>query len=452
MSTQRSTQHRAAVITPGTSFRGDGSIGQVTTGVEMDLLMVLNTTLKWFTADCTIVIDGPGLDVFVGQSDRVRAAGWNHSSVTPWTLYHRKDGRTVSVGVRAAFTGNQLGALFPTDADPGVVAMLLDRYHALTGTAWRGTYMTTAMAGIRLSWENDRYQPLWHMPKIGPGYSTGPLVWSRPLTDVEREWGWVHTFDANRAYLGALINVEASWSALQESGPMRFDPRIPGYWLIALEQPTLDMCTDPGRPPLIPPARLLKGGMAWLTTPMAKHVQATGDGCAVLDSVTGRAGKRATGTPLHPAQARLTRKWAEGLRDALTAVEAMPAGGFRDCLEVAIKRTYKDAVGGTQHAGSRVARPDLGHTTVDTWYATLQRRIQRVYDTQGVWPVEVRTDSVSYADCAPYPTWRNGQGIETLAEALGVSPDHEPRRLGRFRVERITTTDMWIAEHERTTR
>lgn len=442
MQKENTTGHRACVVSPGRVAYGDGTSIDSPPALHTDLLAILNGTVGRFTDQATVVVDEVTLSTLSGQSDKVRAAGWDHSSIGAWTLFHRADGRTVALGCRSALYGNQVGALFAPGHDAGVVAMLLDRYHAATGTSWRGTYVTSALAGIRLSWENPRYQPRWTHAKVGPGYGAGPLVWSRPLSTTEREWGYVHSFDTRAAYLASAISADVAWSALHHTGPQLFDAKIPGYWLVELDDVSREWLRDPTRPPLFPPSRVMRGDLVWITTPMARFLEEIGDRVNVVDSWTGVEGVKPDGRRIHPAQSRVFRKWGEALRDALVYVRAMPAGGMRDALEVAVKRTYKDATGGMQRAGMRVARADWAHTLIDLRRATMLRICLRVHRSQGVWPVEILTDSLAYADCVPSPKAHCSQGFETLWQAVGVRSG-----VGGMEYDGTVTADEWITKH-----
>jgi hypothetical protein len=179
-----------------------------------------------------------------------------------------------------------------------------------------------------------------------------------------------------------------------------------------------------------------------MTTPYARLLQDLGDRVNVLDSVTGSASIRADGTRRHPAQSRVLRKWGENIRDALVAAEKLPEP-MRAQLTTAIKRTYKDATGGLQREGMRITRPDWAHTLIDLRRATLYRTILRVHATQGVWPVEVKTDSLSYADCLPRVQTATAQGFDVpLGEAVGLR-----KGTGGLRHETTVTTSEWLAAH-----
>lgn len=450
MSNQGNT-HRAAVLTPGAAHYGNGSMVTLRPGLHADLPTILAGTLGRFEQHATIVVDGARAAELGAHGDAVRAAGWQFSKLGAWTLYHRSDGRTVAVGCRDDMHPRHFGVLFNADTDPGALAVLLDRYARVTGLSWRGTCATTALNAIRLSWENTRYQPRWNFAKTGPGYAVGPLIWSRPLNEHESWWGYVHTFDATAAYLGAAGNASLAWSTLEHTGPRPFDKSAPGYWHVRLAPSTLTLAADPGRPPLLPAGRVVDG-CTWLTTPYAEFLAELGDPLDVLDSWTAVDGRR-------PAGYRVLRGWGEQLRDARGAVEELPAGTLRDALRVAVKRTYKDATGGMQREGMRVYRPDWAHTLIDLWRATLYRRMIRVRETQGVWPVAVKTDAVYYADSGEHPQPRgHTRPFDTLTDALNVHTcavvgcgcaGSRWAGLGTYKHDATVTTEEWLRATQR---
>src|SRR3982751_4474669 len=104
------------------------------------------------------------------------------------------------------------------------------------------------------------------------------------------------------------------------------------------------------RPPLFDPKCILSGGRVWVTTPYAKLLAQLGDRIEVLDAWTARPTYGRDGTTLiHGPAGRVLRRWAETIRDARAQAEA-----DEDPLLVeAVKRTYKDAMGGLQRDGSR---------------------------------------------------------------------------------------------------
>lgn len=445
MPTQDNTLHRAAVITPGHVYYGDGTFIVTRTDITRDLVAILRGTAGRFWKWSTIVVDGTGPSAWsLVQLAALKDAGWSFGTVAEsrerlgvvgaWTLFHRPDGTAVAVGCREIMKPPHLGVLFRPGDAPEAVARLLHWYSEATGNAWRGTPATSALAHIRLTWGNDRYQPLWNLGKIGPGWGVGPLVWSRPLTPEETAVGTVHTWDANSAYLGAAINAEVAWSRLTHTGPQPFDQAVPGYWQIQPDLKTFADDQDPDRPPLLGRVR---DGLCWVTTPYAKFLQDRGDRVEVVDSWTGQERLRDDGTRVHPAQSRVLRKWGERMRDAVLAVDRS------DPMAAPFKRTYKDAVGGMQRAGMRIDRPDWAHTVIDLWRATLLRRVYRVHAQTGLWPVAIRTDSISYA----VPDHRS------FGEIVGVPLDPSKRlQLGQWRHQSVTPVAEWSTRSKRATR
>lgn len=425
----------SAVITPGRVFYGDGSTVDARPELAADLAAILAGTAR-AAPECTVVLDG----VDLAQLRPDDAAGWQFSTLGAWTTLRRGD-RLVALGVRSAMTPRiHHGTLFGADTDPGALALLLDRYQRLTGCAWRGSPAMSALSLMRSTWGNPRKQPLWHAPEIGAGH-VGPLIWSRPLNGWEATWGWVHTFDAMGAYLGSAGNAELAWSRVEHTGPRPFDPGRPGYWLIQPAPATLALDGEPGRPPLLG----LRGrtDRVCVTTPYARLLAELGDPLHVVDSWTADRGTR------------VLRGWAQRLRDARVAAERLGAGGMRDALVCAIKRTYTDATGAMARVrldggGMLVQRPDWSHTLVDGWRATLYRRAMAVKRTEGVWPVAVKTDALSYADGVGRLDDPDYAGAGNLARAFGIRPSDPPVwRLGGWRHVGAVTAASWAPDRPR---
>jgi len=438
---------RAVVITDSRAHRSDGAVVDLADGTT--LAWILGRLASPLTPQCTIVIDGHDERWLAGQLDAVKADGWKPATTGPWSLFRNGD-RTVSVGLRHAMhPAHHFGVLVNADTDPGVLAMRLDRYQRVTGTAWRGTPALTAHNGIRLSWENSTRQPLWHEQRL-PGYKgAGHITWQRNLTDDEREWGWLHTFDGNAAYLGAAISADLPWSALEPNGQRWFDPALAGVWRIRPSRRLVDLHADPIRPPLFGNRRngdpgLERDGTFTCTTPYAKLLAWLNDGedLDVVDSATAQAGHG------HASGARILRNWGEQIRDGLTLVRATTSGP----LVTAVQRTYKDAVGGFQRDRMPITRHVWGWTTIDGWRATIYRTAVRVHETQGVWPVRIATDSLTYADCTPTPAAPADRRFTALTEALGVAicagdcgcaPANAVAKLGQWKHEQTQTTAQW---------
>lgn len=427
-----STPHQSAVITRAGVFFGNGQLHRWTGDDAPALRMFRQLPRLLHGADrmaerSTVIIDGL-MPADIQGEDEARNAGWRWSDLGPWTFFYRDNGRQVAVGFRDAMQPRHLDTLFDRDTEPGILAMRLDRYHKITGAAWRGTFATTAMAAIRASWENSGHNPLWrHDTVTGAGHA-GPLYWSRELTDREQSWGWVHQLDATAAYLGSMIGAELSWSGIDHTGPVAFDGRRPGYWRIKLGPMVRAWMADPMRPPLVNPAKI-RDGQAWVMTPMAQLLAdiELGDPDVTDSHLGGRSN-------------RWLRKWAEQLRDART-----PAARYN--LGPAVRRSYKDAIGGMQRPTMRIHRADVAHTVIDLWRATLLRRVIRVQREQGVWPVMVKVDELHYADGGPLSPRGLTHPFPTLADSLNVwNGQGEVAPLGSYVHDTTLTAQEWAAK------
>jgi hypothetical protein len=448
---QASTQDRACVLTPGAAFYGNGRAVPLREGVHSDVRALLAGVEGRFTPQATLVLNDASTAILAGCEAELKADGWSWSAPGPWTFF-RRGGQTVALGCRRSWRPKvHTGTLYGDDVEPGALAMLLDRYHQLTGYAWCGTGATTGLNALRLTWENSRWEPRWSGSVVAPVAGAGVLNWQRELNEDEATWGYVHTFDANAAYLGSAISADLAWDQLTPTGPQPFDERLPGFWLIDLATSTLEICADPTRPPLL---SRIKRGQAWVTTPYAKLLRELGDPLDVADSWTGQP-VTVDGRQVHGPTSRVFRTWGEALREARKAAGELPGGRLRQQLGNAVKHTYKDVIGGlarTDRDGKhlRVYRPDWAAHIIDLWRATLYRRMVEIKRTQGVWPVRVWTDAISYADCVATPTY--------LAEAIGVSACAVEcgcvrntlaarGRLGSYKHDACATTRQWIADH-----
>lgn len=430
--------YRAAVITDAHVFYPDGRSVAALPGLNANHNAILRAVdgPRW-AAEVTIVVDGP-------SCTPAKVDGWTWTGCAAggvWQFYRHRDGRECSIGVRPAMGRAFLGVLFDQDTDPGALAIILDRYNRATGTAWRGTCALTGLHKIRLTWGNARRQPRWQQVQETPKSWVGPLVWRRELNEHERSWGYVHTFDANNAYLGTAISELFSWYELEPTGARPFDPAVGGYWHVKIGPRALWWLTQTDRPPLL---KLRRGAdSAWMSTPYAKLLGQLGDPVEVLDSWTGvppewepdPGGYRRTPVP-HAASGRVLRSWGEELRDAIRTAEAQ-AGTLPATIAKAVKLTYKNATGAMQRPRTQVARPDWGRTIIEGWRATMFRTMLRVAECEGVWPVEVRTDALSYADCTARPV--------QLARTLGADLEPGPRRIGRYKLSETVATATWEA-------
>lgn len=415
-----STQHRACVISGGVSHYGDGTIRPVR--ADLDLPSLLTGTLTRFEPDATIILDHHTKRWLTAGRAAVESFGWKVRTLGPWATYTDRNYRTVTVGLRAEMADRDFEHLLRDDTDPGVVAMLLDRYQQATGVAWRGNATVTTLDAIRLTWENVRGEhPRWKATVPVP-YTGRALHWSRPLTKWENTWDWVHTWDERSAYVGTAGSVDLAWSSFRFEPVTGFDHKIPGYWRTRLDADTLSLWVhNPARPPVIDPEAVDADGWCWPTTPVVKFLTEQGQGYQIDGGWLGQP------TEKHGRQSRVLAKWS----DQMWAARQHPHVTGNEDLEDAVKHTASAAWGALQGGGNIIDRADWAHFTIDQHRVNLLRKLLRVVDTGWCWPVQVSTDAVTYADdCLPE--------AGTIADHLGV-------RVGRggFRLESTVRRAEW---------
>ncbi|MFE4960431.1 hypothetical protein ACFRCW_42455 [Streptomyces sp. NPDC056653] len=245
--------------------------------------------------------------------------------------------------------------------------------------------------------------PRWNTPNE---WTHGDIETPYSRAQWSREPGLphIHSYDANMAYLSALLVLELPADDLTHHHAPPFDPKEGGIWRVQLERWHLEneMPDPAGYAPTLP------DGSRWVTTQTLALVHALtehGDhmGYKILESWTA------------PAR-RITRQLAEQLRDIITADTTTPT------LQTAARRVYKETYGMWRRRG-RVHRPDWHYATIAMARANLWRKMWRAHQ-QDMTPLYVETDDVYY-DTAQ-PDW-------ALAAPAGFPLDATGRKLGSFK-------------------
>lgn len=397
---------RAAVLTRGGVFYDNGQAVKRTIqlGDRMDLPALLDGAARAFRHDEGVLVISASLSEVSRAAVWRPVTDWKYSQLRAWTTFVRLADNTIVhvglIGEMFGAEGKTAGPLLAGSAGPREVAARLGRYHQLTGIAWRATAGVTGCAGIRHCYTDPRpgRQPLWHSQGVKGLRAAGPLIWratdqpdvplpiSEPIADV-------HVYDINAMYLAALKNVRLGWSALTHTGAVGFDSMNAGYWELDATKIPTDLYDGKIRPPVFPSSHIHKNGV-WVTTPVAKYIgDVTGETPTVLDSWTCE------------NSATIGRLFAERLI-------AVRRGDYGPPLvaDTAIKRTYTELVGMFGREGGSISRPDWHHNVMDLARINMLRRVEKVYQATGIWPIAVRTDAVYY----------HGPTQSNLAQALGI--------------------------------
>lgn len=325
--------------------------------------------------------------------------GWEHGPAGPWITYRRGNHTRVHLGVWSwmARRPRDHSLFLPVLAGPrpihqpcGPILVQLEAWRTLTELPYRGIPGIAGTSLLRaLTARRGGRGPLWHHGTPINAHEPEIGSWRSPAAEEAPEFR--QSWDTNRAYLAAAGCAEVCIDRLVNTGPIEFDPRRAGWWLIDADPWMLpSLLPDP----VYQRTRGNGSGVAWATTPTVKllhdlYPQGRGvPGFTVLDSWTGR------GT-------RAFRGWAGCLNNAcLTTMQAQYPTELTTAQLAAFKDAYRQAIGLMNHEGGAIYRPDWHYTILAQARATLWRKLWNVGHTTGRWPIAISTDAVTYA--SPY--------------------------------------------------
>jgi hypothetical protein len=195
-----------------------------------------------------------------------------------------------------------------------------------------------------------------------------PFVWSRPLTDAEREHGWVHAFDANAQYLGTAASIDlGAGQPEHRTGPLDFDRKTVGYWLADVPEAPAGLLPDPFTPSPRLAGMTDPAGRRWATTPTLALAAELGAPVRVHEAW------------VWPQSRRFLRPWAEAFRDARAACQGDPAPEAQAVL-AAVKLAYNKFFGwlASEQVGGELARPDWHQLVIAQSRVNLYRKLARL--------------------------------------------------------------------------
>jgi hypothetical protein len=402
---------RAVVLTSAGVFYDNGRRHPLSARLDLnDLGAVLTGAAMAFRGgEGVIIIDAP--------MPTSAPAGWKYSELKPWTTF-TGNASVIHVGwLPELDSTNKLGPLLEGHQGPADLASRLGRYHQLVGVAWRYTAGVSGCAALRARFTDTKQgsQPLWRHKLPAGLRGAGPLVWRGKDQPEQGAPGSVHVFDINAMYLAGMKNAQLAWGPLvRYSGG--FDHRFPGFWELATASLPAELLDGTKRPPVV--ADRLRKGSVWVTTPVAKYLGEV-TSLDVLDAWISE-------NPQTIARP-LAERWI-----------AARQGDFGPLGPVApaLKRTYTETVGMVAREGGSIQRIDWSATWGDLARTNMLRRVDRVGERFGLWPVAVQTDAVYYVQPSP-----GDPGRVTLAEVLG-----EGTAPGTFKYEGALTVDQYRAK------
>jgi transcriptional regulator with XRE-family HTH domain len=262
-----------------------------------------------------------------------------------------------------------------------------------------------------------------HPVVVNSGWTGGFLneeayQWVRPvnlLTDEECTLPFAVGLDLNTAFLAAAARLAVGLSAPDHFHAPKFNPKIPGSWLVDLSHIEL----DPRLPSPFTPDGTRPTGPAWYQTHTVAYVQELGYNVHPIEAYL----RRETGAYLDPWHDRLKTAYVDTLADlgvtkdltdteflaamerhkqvdpaltaVLSAIKATVKGGVGKLRERPQGKNYKD--GDRWPALERPTwRPDIRAAVISKARVNMHRKLGNMAKMTGLYPLAVLSDCVVY--------------------------------------------------------
>ena len=340
-----------------------------------------------------------------------------------WTRVWRGTQKSIWVVLLPAMTRDDTNvALMRGNPDHATLAHRLGLLADALGHPYQLSGSTTGldlMTALRWKDRDSFFTVQEPIPPAQQSNIEADISWSRPPTDEERAHEWIHAYDRSGSYLAGVSGLELGVGTPQhhpEGTP--FTPRVPGYWRIEIPE-----SGDWRMPHPVDPRGTNAGKLRWVTTPGLEFAYEQGYQPQILEAYT------------WAERARILDPWYERIRDARAHldVEDADAQAARDQL----KQIYASTIGmlGSQihMAGRPGYAPERRHMIIAKARTNILRRIARIGQETGRWPVAIIADTVLYTspEADPVKAWPGG-------------PRWMGRELGRYKVEGSTRLETQL--------
>ncbi|OKK13170.1 transcriptional regulator [Streptomyces sp. CB02488] len=289
-----------------------------------------------------------------------------------------------------------------------------------------------------------------HPVVVNSGWTGGFLneeayQWVRPvdsLTDEECTLPYAVGLDLNTAFLAAAARLVVGLSAPDHFDAPKFNPKIPGSWLVDLSR----IEPDPRLPSPFTPDGTRPTGPAWYQTHTVAYAQELGHDVHPIEAYL----RRETGAYLDPWHDRLKTAYVDTLADlgvtrdlddrrflaamerhkqldpalaaVLSAIKATVKGGVGKLRERPQGKSYKE--GDRWPSLERPTwRPDIRAAVISKARVNMHRKLQNMARMTGLYPLAVLSDCVVYPSPGDSP-------LDFLPYAASGKPQPGGFRLG----------------------
>jgi DNA-binding transcriptional regulator YiaG len=260
-----------------------------------------------------------------------------------------------------------------------------------------------------------------------------PYDWCRELTDDECMKPYLVAIDVNMAFAAAAngLTVGLNGPTHLKNNP-KFDPALPGSWLVDLSHVDLSRVQINGRtvdgdrlPSPFTPKGDRPTGPAWYATPTVAYAVELGFDVAPIEAYV----RTQTGRYLDPWYKRLRDAYVQTMAD-LGVTTDMGGQEFLDAMAVhkqvdptmalllnAIKATAKGGIGKLRQRNRgqvpyyeewpalkrETWRPDIRAAVLSTVRVGMHRKLMKTAAAADLYPVAIGTDAIVYPSTGPSP-------------------------------------------------
>lgn len=301
--------------------------------------------------------------------------------------------------------------LIADDPHPAVIARRLQAYAEAIEYPYSLSASTTGLDLMKATRWKDRVELFSAEPDLpeprdgGPKPTSDPDLmfdagWHRKPTDAELQHTYVHAFDRGGSYLAGIAGLELGiGQATHYPNGHEFDRKLPGYWRVAMPEPSSWLAPNP----LFPHSRLERvpqpGELIWTTTDTLALAQDLGYELDVDEAY------------IWHRHSRVLEGWYGRIRDGLTRVGRGTPDA--DAVRALIKETYVRPIGlmtsrefmtGPDGKIADGFAPGRRHLIMGRARANIIRWAFKIGEETGRWPVAVVKDTLYYTSDESDPT------------------------------------------------
>lgn len=253
-------------------------------------------------------------------------------------------------------------------------------------------------------WKAEVLAPSTTAPPYGNLDIERDYNWTRQPSAEECQCRYVHAYDRGGSYFAALSTLELPiGDPVHHLGGAKFDPRLPGYWLVDVpENHNWRM------PYVLNPNDYQFNEPKWVSTPRVERALALGYDIDIIEAI------------VWPRHGRVLRLWCERFSNANTVLDTDDPDAQAARRQAKVVRSTGLGIMGSDllkgRPGYDPARRILAAAKAN---ANIAYRFDQIGQHSDRWPVAALSDTVLYVSDDPDPKSAWPGGSETFGRGFG---------------------------------